>query len=86
MEKYKFCCKGNTATMVKPLWPVIIKDVKWYRALYHCPVCGDYTIRSEANIQSFNTKVEFVSKEQSDELMIEADERKKQKELNYVGT
>jgi len=79
MERSKFCCDGQHATMFVPLWPVIKKKIKWYTAVYQCKKCKEFSIRGETNQKtSWKTFVKFISKKRALEL-------KAQKESNHVN-
>lgn len=75
MTRFKWCCGGNHAVMVAPLWPIVKDRVKWYTALYKCDKCGAYTKRGETNYKNGvgTTSVEWITKEQAQELI---DQRK----------
>jgi transcription elongation factor Elf1 len=72
MTRFKWCCGGNHAVMVAPLWPVVKDGVKWYTALYKCDKCGQYTKRGETNQrQDWTTFVEWLNAKQVEELLIQ---------------
>lgn len=79
MTRYKWCCDGNNATMVVPLWPETIEGIKWYTALYQCPKCGEYTKRGETNQRKTNTTfVKVISDVKAQSLIKEAIYRKEE--------
>jgi len=64
MEQTKFCCNGQNAKLVLPLWPQKRKDHTYHTAIYKCKKCHELTLRGETNQKkSFNTFVEFISPE-----------------------
>ena len=69
MERTKFCCEGQNATLIMGLWPITRRGLKFFTALYQCKKCKEVTLRGETNqVASYNTLVEFPTPEDVEEL------------------
>lgn len=69
LERTKYCCDGQHAVLVQPLFPMERKGVKFYTAIYECKKCGSLTLRGETNqLKTWNTFVEFITPEKVREL------------------
>jgi len=76
MRGRKYCCDGNTARMVKPLWLIERDGVKWQTAIYKCEVCGCITRRGETHAQRAKTCfVEIISEAEAQMYIAQAEEK-----------
>lgn len=87
MLRLKYCCGGNNAIMVVPLWPVNRNGVKCYTALYKCDKCGEFTLRGEADDRDvrnqhldWSTFVEYLNESQAVALIEEHQRRETEKQ------
>jgi len=75
LERTKYCCDGQNAVLIKPLFPMTRKNVKFYTAIYQCKKCGALTLRGETNqVKSWNTFLEWLTPEQADKLTKEKEQ------------
>lgn len=86
MERTKFCCGGQNATMVETLFPVQRvkngKAAKFFTAVYQCRTCHELTLRGESSqLKAWNTFVEYIDTVRLNELKKE----KEQYELAKTG-
>lgn len=64
MERTKFCCNGQNAKLILPLYPQKRKGYIYHTAIYKCKKCHSLTLRGETDQKkSFNTFVEFINPE-----------------------
>ena len=71
----KFCCNGQNAVMIEPLYPITRirngQQVKFFTAIYKCKVCSGLTLRGESQQRTWNTLVEYINEEQKAALLKE---------------
>ena len=65
----KFCCGGNNALMVVPLWPMKRRGKKFFMALFQCKCCKEYTLRGENQEKMWNTYVEILNEKSAKEFI-----------------
>lgn len=81
LAKNKFCCDGLNAELVTPIKSITKNGVYWRRGIYKCSKCGEFSLRSESQLQSWNTMVELISKEKA--LHMLEDKKKFIEEMRY---
>jgi hypothetical protein len=80
MERYKSCC-GLSAVLVEPLFPMIrdvkkgngqlLKNVKFYTAIYECKTCHSLSLRGESSLREWNTFIEWITPDRAKALVAE---------------
>ena len=68
MIRTKFCCNGQNAQLIEPLYPLSIERnnqiVKFYTGAYKCKVCGEITLRGESSqLKAWNTYVQIINED-----------------------
>lgn len=76
MNVTKFCCGGQNAKMMSPLFPMTRerngKQVKFFTAAYKCHKCGEITLRGETDqLKAWTTFVEYLNADEVNTLIKE---------------